>query len=280
MDPSWLARIERRYDVKGGYRAYHRQCQERCAPVQADPTAPIVQKGCEHLRVMPEEAAKRIERIVLERFETRPAAKKSPHLALFDIDDRAFERDLFERILTPEVEQRVRTFFGSEYFVYWYHVTRSAPVPQLGMNSFRWHCDRGPREHLKLLFYLNGWEEHGGGTEFLDLESTRRIAASGYVFAPVETRLADLSPIAQEFGVAYAPWQPEMRAGEGILFQPAGVLHKGQLSTLGPRYVVTLCILPSPIPWRAAQDRDVLLRDGADGKWHDHASHFMDVLAD
>jgi hypothetical protein len=153
-------------------------------------------------------------------------------------------------------------------------------VPELGLNSFRWHCDRGPRAHLKLLFYLNDWSEHGGGTAFLDLETTRRIAASGYVFAPVKTRVADLGPIAQECGVDCAPWLEEMKAGEGILFQPASVLHRGRISTTGPRHVVTLCLLPSPIPWREAQERDVLVRDDAEGKWHAHASHFRDLLSD
>jgi hypothetical protein len=278
LDPAWLAKIERRYEVKGGYRAYHQWCQERSACAQADAAAPIAQKGFEHLRVMPGEAAAEIERNVLERFETRPGAEKSAHLSLFDIDDSAFERDLLERVLTSEVDRRARAFFGSEYFVYWYHVSRSVPVDALGLNSFRWHCDRGPRAHLKLLFYLNGSEAHGGGTAFLDLEATRGIAASGYVFAPVRTRLADLRPLALAHGVEYAPWQPEMKAGEGILFQPAGVLHKGELSTTGARHVVTLCMLPSPIPWRAAHERRDLLRSGADDKWHEHASQLMDVL--
>jgi hypothetical protein len=279
MDPAWIASIERRYDVKAGYRAYHDHCRERSPHAQVDTTAPIVQTGYEHLRVMPERAAAEIERTVLERFTTHPGLEKSKHLFLFDIDDHLFERSLFERILTADVDQRVMAFFGSEYFVYWYHVSRSLPVPELGLNSFRWHCDRGPRGHLKLLFYLNGWREHGGGTAFLDLETTRKIAASGYVFAPVKTRVEDLGPIARECGVDYAPWLPEMKAGEGILFQPASVLHRGQLSTAGPRHVVTACLLPSPIPWREALHRDVLQRDTADGKWHAQATHFREALA-
>ena len=279
MDPAWIATVERRYDEGGGYRAYHEYCRERSAQAHVDAAVPVVLSGYEHLCVMPEGAAAEIEHTVLERFTAQPGAAKSRHLSLFDIDDRAFERSVSERILTAEVDQRVTAFFGSEYFVYRCSVSRSVPVPELGLNSFRWHCDRGPRAHLKLLFYLNGWSEHGGGTAFLDLETTRKIAASGYVYAPVKTRLADLGPIAREHGADYAPWLPEMNAGECILFQPASVLHKGQLSTIGPRHVITLCLLPSPIPWREAQNRDVRARDGADGKWHAHASHFRDLLS-
>lgn len=280
MDPAWVASVERRYDLKGGYRAYHEYCRERSPHARFDAAAPIVRTGYEHLRVMSGEDAARIQREILERFTVHPGVDKAPHLSLFEIDDRAFERSLLERILGPEVDRRVKAFFGSEYFVYWYHVSRSIPVPELGLNSFRWHCDRGPRAHLKLLFYLNGWSEHGGGTAFLDLETTRSLEASGYVFAPVRTRLADLGPFAREHGVEYEPWFREMQAGEGILFQPSSVLHRGQLSTTGPRYVVTLCLLPSPIPWREALDRNALARGWTDAKWHEHASHFRRLLSD
>lgn len=279
LDPAWVPSIERRYDVKGGYRAYHEFCRRSSPSGSVDETADITRTGRDHLRVMTEEEAGEIERTVLERFTAQPGAEKSAHLSLFDIDDRAFERDLLERLLTEDVGRRASAFFGSEYFVYWYHVTRSVPVPEQGLNSFRWHCDRGPRGHLKLLFYLNDASVHGGGTAFLDLETTRKLEASGYVYAPVKTRLEDLGPIARESGVDYAPWLPEMKAGEGILFQPASVLHKGRLSTRGARHVVTICLLPSPIPWRAALERDVITRKTTDGKWHERASHFRDELS-
>lgn len=279
LDPKWVERIERRYEVAAGYADYHESCRSCLERSPAGGPFPLVEDGRERLRVTSVPGAREIEREVLERFTCSPTAKKSQHLLRFDIDDVEFERTLLERILTAEVDERALRFFGSEYFVFWYHVTRSVPVPELGLNSFRWHCDRGPRGHLKLLFYLNGWEEHDGGTECLDLDTTQKIASSGYVFAPVKTRVTDLGPLAEQVGASYAPWSPRMQAGEGILFQPAGVLHRGLLSKRGPRHVVTICMLPSPVPWREAFERGALAPMRGEDKWHEDASQLRRRLA-
>lgn len=279
MDPSWVAHIEQRYDLDAGYAAYHEYCREHTAQTPAAKASPVQEIGYEHLRVTSEDTARDIGREVQARFEAHPKVEKSKHLTLFDIDAPEFERSMLERILTPAVDEAIVRSFGSAYFVYWYHVSRSVPILELGLNSFRWHCDRGPQSHVKLLFCLNDWKEHGGGTTFLDLETTKKIAQSGYVFAPVKTRVADLGPIARDCGASYTPWLPEMKAGEGILFRPSGVLHRGMISTHGPRHVVTLCLLPSPVSWREAHARGVGLRSRSDPKWHENAAHIRDALA-
>jgi len=279
LDPRWLERVRRRYEVYAGYSDYHAFCRSRFTRAPLPGPAPIVEKGRELLRVLDAAAVREIQRDVETRFRCQPTVAKSPHLLRFDIDDEPFSRDLLERVVTREVDEQAARFFGSEYFVYWFTITRAMPIPELGYNSFRWHCDRGPVGHLKLLLYLNGHEEHGGGTELLDLETTRGLQASGYVDAPVKTRVGDLAPLAKRFGVAYAPWSPEMQAGEGILFQPASVLHRGSLPTLGPRDVITVCLLPSPIPWRDAYDRGSHRGMQGDDKWHANAAELSEALA-
>jgi len=279
LDPRWVERVRRRYEIDAGYADYHALCRSRFARAAFEGPAPLLEQGRELLRVLDDSTAREIERDIETRFRCHPTLAKSRHLERFDVDDEAWSRDLLERIVTQEVDERAARFFGSEYFVYWYHITRATPVRELGLNSFRWHCDRGPVGHLKLLLYLNGREEHGGGTEFLDLETTRGLEASGYVFAPVKTRVIDLAPIAERFGVSYTPWSPEMRAGEGILFQPANVLHRGMLPTHGRRHVITVCLLPSPIPWRDAYDRARQLREHGYDKWHENAAQLREALA-
>jgi hypothetical protein len=98
------------------------------------------------------------------------------------------------------------------------------------------------------------------------------------VYAPVKTRVKDLAPLAAQSGIPYAPWSPEMRAGEGILFQPASVLHRGALPTHGPRHVVTVCLLPSPVPWRDAYDRGSHRGMQGDDKWHASAAQLRETL--
>jgi hypothetical protein len=274
-----VQRTRSRYEVDAGYAAYHDFCRRRFARTLDPAPGPIVEKGRELLRVLDASAAREIQRDVEARFESRPSEPKSPHLRNFVIDDEGWSLALLERIVTREVDARAARFFGSEFFVYWFTITQATPVRELGRNSFRWHCDRGPVGHLKLLLYLNGFDEHGGGTEFLDLETTRGLESSGYVFAPVKTRVADLTSLAARVGVPYAPWAPVMRAGEGILFQPSNVLHRGMLPTHGRRYVITLCLLPSPIPWRDAFERARAMATLGYDKWHEKADELRQALA-
>ena len=85
-------------------------------------------------------------------------------------------RVLLDAVLTPEVDAMLTGFFASEYLVYWISVTVTPPDPERQTVSFRWHCDKGPAAHLKLLVYLNGTPEHGGNTEFIDLADTEGVA--------------------------------------------------------------------------------------------------------
>ena len=278
LDPRWVERVRSRYELDAGYADYHAFCRRGFARAPALGPAPLLEQGRDRLRVLDASAAREIQRDVETRFRLLPTQAKARHLASFDVDDERWSRALLERIVTRDVEERAVRFFSSEFFVYWFTITRATPVRVLDRNSFRWHCDRGPVAHLKLLLYLNGREEHGGGTEFLDLETTRGLQASGYVFAPVKTRVIDLAPLAERSGVAYAPWSPELRAGEGILFQPSSVLHRGMLPTHGHRDVITLCLLPSPIPWRAAYDRARQLSTQGYDKWHENAAQLREAL--
>jgi hypothetical protein len=280
LDPRWVERVRRQYDVDAGYSAYHAFCRARFERAPAQGPAPLLEQGRELVHVLASSAAREIEQEIEARFRCQPTVPKSRHLARFLVDDAKWSRDLLERILTREVDERAARFFGSEYFVYWCSVTRATPVRELGRNSFRWHCDRGPVGHLKLLLFLQGCEEHGGGTEFLDLESTRGLQASGYVYAPVQTRLIDLAPLAARSGLRYAPWSPALRAGDGVLFQPANVLHRGRLPTHAHRDVITVCLLPSTIPWRDAYDRLPPLAGGSDEKWHENAAQLLEELAE
>jgi hypothetical protein len=283
--PPWVSpekRVEREYDKhdrEAGYAEYHAFCRSRFGRELGDSTTPLVTEGRERLRLMSAAEATALRERVERDSVSERMKEKSPHLAVHAIDDEAFVREILERILTPEVDARAARFFGSEYFVYWTMVSRASPVPEMGFNSFRWHCDKGPRAHLKLIAYLNANANHGGGTECLDLEATRGLAREGYVFAPVKTRVSDIGGPAVRAGVEYAPWFPDLEAGEGVVFQPSKVLHRGVVPETGARVAVTLCLLPSPIPWREALDRGVRISVEEDDKWSPDASEFRSALS-
>jgi hypothetical protein len=135
-----------------------------------------------------------------------------------------------------------------------------------------WHCDRGPRAHLKLLVYLNDYSEHGGGTAYLDLESSSAVANSGYLFARGRRRTASLKELAKLAGRPLEAYEHHPRAGDSVLFQPSRVLHCGLTPRLGPRYVFTLCLLPSPVSWREAMMCSAQVDLRRDPIWHERAA--------
>ena len=69
-----------------------------------------------------------------------------------------------------------------------------------------------------------------------------------------------------------------MSAGQGVLFQPATVLHRGVSPSRGPRYVLTLCLLPSPVPWQEALRRGAIVDLADDEKWPAHANELLSAL--
>jgi len=280
LDPRYVDQMRSRFDIGGGYEDYHAFCQSQLACEIPATLPPLLQQGYEALSVMDAKAATELKCYVEKNVDCAVSRRKSQHLREYAIDDDdEFRHTLLDRIISTEFNDLALRFFESEYFVHELSVTCATPSKKPCFNSFRWHCDRGPRMHLKLIVYLSDYSEHEGNTEFLDLESTRAIATTGYVYAPVRTRLADLSELAKQAKTRYAPWSTELRAGEGIAFQPNRVLHRGLLPRRGSRYVVTACLQPSPIPWREALKRFIPPPAGNDVRWHEHAQELKSALA-
>jgi hypothetical protein len=211
---------------------------------------------------------------VHRRFRSEPFRTNADRVFEYRVDDPAFARSLLTAALTRGVDERVTQYFRSEYFVHWFVVNRAMPRPDENFNSFLWHCDRGPRVHLKLLVYLNGVDEHDGRTEFLDLHATRDLARSGYLFGRVADRRADLGPLAERVGAEFQPRSWCLAGGEALLFQPSNVLHRGLMPSRAARTMLAICLLPSPVPWREALDRGLMSDLAHDPKWHRDA---MDV---
>lgn len=158
---------------------------------------------------------------------------------------------VLEQVLNPEVEHRAYHYFKSEFCVHWYMYTRAYPYPKPD-ESFLWHRDGGPESFVNLMVYLNGTDEHGGGTQFIDKINTKKIAEAGYSYPAVANRLRDISEFAAKIDIDYKPVASSVEPGEGFMFQPTQVLHCGLLPTKGPRYVMFINLLPSSCPWREA----------------------------
>jgi hypothetical protein len=110
-----------------------------------------------------------------------------------------------------------------------------------------WHCDGGPNRHLKMLVDLNDNEEHGGYTEMMSLGDTERFKRHGYVWCPLDDRLPSLKPL----GISYQRFHKHLQPAEGLLFEPANIMHKAKWPDKAPRYIIQLCFLPADKDWRS-----------------------------
>ncbi|MGH8247549.1 MAG: hypothetical protein ACREUU_14080 [Gammaproteobacteria bacterium] len=193
----------------------------------------------------------------------------------YRIRDPAMVRELLEATLPEQVDALLTQFFCSEYLVHWFTLSRTAPAAVQNSISFRWHCDRGPKAHLKLLVYLNGAETHAGGTALLNLVDTALLAEKGYLFGRGRKRTVEIGELSRLAGRDIVPDLRPMRAGEGIVFQPATTLHSGISPRSGPRFVLTLCLLPSPVHWKEALQCGTMTDLTEQYLWHSHASELL-----
>jgi hypothetical protein len=275
LSPSRRDKVYRKYDFGRGYREYHERCKAQFTRAVVDQPCSLVTEGYEFLRVTSKEVASKWVDTAFERFQLEAFRKNEKFVEFFRIDDPQFTSNLLETVFTEEVDDRIVRFFESEYFVHWVVVTRALPVEGNARNSFLWHCDRGPRAHLKLLVYLNDAQEHGGSTQFINLRDTEAIGDTGYLFGPVRERRADLSELARQAGAEFRPQGRPFEAGEAVLFQPANNLHSGIAPSRGPRYVASLCLLPSPLNWREALLREPGWDMTQGEKWHADATQLF-----
>lgn len=276
VDPQRAERTLRHFDRERGFAGYHALCRDRLQR-PATPPEVLLRDGFEHFPVLePAQAADWLERIqasapVRQIKKNRRALRG--HLLTPQLID-----SLLDAVLTNQVDARLTGYFGSEYLVYWLTASMTLPGRESATVSFRWHCDKGPRAHLKLIVYLNGSAQHGGNTEFVSLRDTAAVAARGYVFGSVRQRSSEIATLARIAGRPIVPRRREISPGMGILFQPAGVLHRGITPVRGARYVLTLCLLPSPVPWWEAHRRDVMIDLAEDEKWPAHADELLALV--
>ena len=166
--------------------------------------------------------------------------------------------NLFRRMLTPEVDEHLFSYFQSEYTPMWFNIQKSSAEDEASVHAFRWHCDGGPSKHIKILMYLNPSEEHQGNTLFTDKLTTEKLKELGYIFCPLGDRKKDLTPITNAHNLPYTIDDYDYGAGDAVMFAPFEIAHRGQVPVEGKyRYVLVMCIGPSAIPWQDTLERVV-----------------------
>lgn len=257
------------FDDGLGYGRWHEAC---CAameqPAPADETAFAV-NGIEKLKLLGEaQVQKVLDHVRSAEASGRNVYKYDPYISLILLSKNDYARFVLTSLLNGDVDKRLVAYFGSEYLIRCFWVCRTSPHP-VSESSFLWHRDGGPTAQVKLILYVNGTEEHGARTDFVDEPASEKIMGAGYAFPAIKDREPDLSVYAAKAGVPWPPPETPMKAGEAVLFRPSLVLHRGILPTSHSRYTITLCLLPSVVPWRVHFDRHpvVKFQDPASDCW-------------
>ena len=105
-------------------------------------------------------------------------------------------------------------------------------------------------DHLLLSLCLNGTYAHGDTIEFVERTTTDAFKGAGYVSGDILEPTLDLAAVAAGYGADWRPRRLEMAAGDGALFEPANILHRGISPAHGSRYMIEVCLVPSPAPWQ------------------------------
>lgn len=159
--------------------------------------------------------------------------------------------DLIEKIVTPEIDNAIKSYFGSDYAVLWYNwsVVEAADSPKFTAN--KWHCDAGPTTHLKTITYFDSTSDHGSTTRLGDVKSTQRLKEVGYLLNDIRYRQVDISDLTDFYDINFQVEEPNLNAGDTIMFNPTKRIHQIKRPKEGcNRHCFTLCYIPSPLHWK------------------------------
>lgn len=277
--PERAAKVWDEYDRRRGYADYAGLCRQALRREQPALGEDLLNsRGFVHLDLIDPAAARGLRRQIEGAQAPSLVKKGSKDLAGFRITDLEQMRGLLRTLITPAADAQFLNYFQSEYLVHTATFTVTPKAREQASVSFRWHCDKGPRRHLKMIVYLNATAEHGGNSEFIDLDGTACLASRGYLFGWSRTRTGDVGRLSAIAGRPLRSHAQPMPAGGAVIFQPAKVLHRGLSPTKGNRFVATLCLLPSPVPWEEALSRGALTDLAESEKWHRHASELLQRL--
>lgn len=236
LDPRFEPNCFNEYEANRGYHANHARCVNENPRFRVRALNSLDFRGFIQIPV--------ISKSLAERWAGR--INRDGDFTARDMDKtEVFE--FFQACITPNIEMLIQDYFHTTFAATSLAMYGSSPMDDPSC-SFRWHCDSGPRKSLKMIVYLN--DSHGGGTKMIDRKHTELFKRAGYVFGDLDKRLDDLTDLAQQFGIRYYDSTLCPPAGQGVIFEPSNVLHKGAIPRHKPRYVASMTFIPWVKGWR------------------------------
>ena len=273
------------FEVNKGFALY----AKKCALTSKLPTTKPDQQGIHKLgarlvTVFSPAEAKKIKEDFLrvgEKVSVQNFRANLDYGEFYNLYDQPTILPVFKRIFGT-LDQELLTYFNSYYFVYSWNLVETFPATNPPARSFLWHCDKGPLRHLKILLYLNGFDEHQGNTEFISKQNTVDLGKkANYRFRKTDMRLLDIDSVAAQHKIALDKKSWKINAGQAIIFEPAQVLHRGILPSLNSRYLLSCILLPSDKPWPNIFEKMCLNKQGGyhPEVWPQHARDLGALLA-
>jgi hypothetical protein len=257
LDPARTKAARTHFDEAGRFNQWHDLCREHFSRTPGASGGELFTDGVEVVRCLDaQEAATQKENLIAKAMSMASTKAAIDYADVMQFSDSAFMLPVVEKMLNPTMDDKLTAILGSEYFVYSLVVNRTFPSKE-SKRSFLWHCDRGPKDFLKINMFLDATSAHGGTTEFIDLENSLAYEKAGYTFGANQRRLEDLTRLNRKLNISPKVIHPQLDAGEAFVFYPARTMHRGFLPTKGTRHMFSIVLLPSPVRWRAVWDATV-----------------------
>lgn len=171
---------------------------------------------------------------------------------------------LLPLIFNQTLDEQLISYFKSEYCVFWWAIYKIDDQITEQDYSTRWHADAGPNKHIKVLTYLNGYEEHGSDTAYLSKETTNELKGVGYILNDIRHRVTDLTELCQHFDIPFETQYAQPNVGDSIVFNPNQIAHRARPSkNQKSRYVLSFCVTQSEVHWRDIIQNDYIAQYGA-----------------
>tara|TARA_R110002012_G_scaffold242832_1_gene417311 strand:+ start:11076 stop:13202 length:2127 start_codon:yes stop_codon:yes gene_type:complete len=199
----------------------------------------------EHRKLIPSLVDSSLCHSIIEEFDNDPDGIKHPSVL----------ETLLPLVLTEEVDRELISYFQSEYCIFWWSIYKVEDDMEDNAYFTKWHCDSGPQNHLKLIVYLNGYDEHKSCTGFLNKKTTDQLKDIGYIYNDINNRVLDISDLCKHYKISFSPEYSKPNTGDCLIFNPAQLAHKALSPSKGhTRYALNLCLVQSESSWQDVKD--------------------------
>ncbi|OUR60573.1 hypothetical protein A9Q74_13220 [Colwellia sp. 39_35_sub15_T18] len=190
--PNNFKDLEHSFEIKKQYEKLNQQAMSGFKRVGQCIDTPL---RSEHMHVLKAHLDPKLCQMLIEEYDKNSQT----------VHDNSVLQVLLPQVFNQALDEQLISYFNSEYCVFWWSIYKVSEHVTDDVYFTKWHCDAGPRKHLKVIVYLNGHEEHGSDTGYLKKTETDQLKEVGYIFNDINDRVVDISELCQHFNISFEP---------------------------------------------------------------------------